>query len=797
MPRTFRQAPGFVVTAGSTLAIGICAVVTMASVYSQVVTHPIRVPDPESLVSLYAVHRTVNFVPPALSWLRFEALRKQSTTLTQLAAYSSESVAYSAAEITPEQWRGLRVSGEFFAAAGLLPLRGRVFTAEDDLPNGPAVCMLSHDTWRSRFGGGDIVGRMITLDGRPREVVGVLRAGVTPPWGDRQVFLPRVFEDSALTPQSIKDGAAYLSVIGRKRPGSSPRQVTDDLHLMSRAYARDFAGHADAASDVEWQTFIEAIVGTRRPAYRLLLAAVGLVLLVACANAAALLLGRVVSRSREIAVKQALGASRARIVRELLFESLWVSSLAGTAALAAAAGCLSILQSLIGSTLPPGTSLEIDGGTAAVTVGAVFVAAVLVGIGPALHVTRGAATGASFDRGLSDDRRTRLFRHALVICEVALSVPLVTGAILLVVSLQRLQATSPGFDPRGVAAGLVTLPSGSYPTPERQARFFSDVLTLIKRDPRVTDAAVVLGLPFHDDNFASTYTIAGRPIAAPSERARAGLRIVSPEYFRTMRIRLIEGRTFTSADRAGAPGVCVVNQSLARRQFAGASPLGQVVLRGINADRAFEIVGVVDDVRTNGLRAVAPDEIFFPFDQLPRPTPAIVARTDGNPGELSRVFTTAVAEVDASLAVARFATMDDRFQQTLGPDRTLAILASAFAFVAVILAAVGLYAVLAHSVAARRIEIGIRMAIGASRPSIVRLIVTQAARLAGSGVIVGLMAAAGATRILASQLFGVTAHDGWIFVMTTVGFAALGLAAAWLPARRATRVDPLTALAGR
>ena len=793
-----RRAPGFVATAGLTLAIGIGAVVTMASVYSQAVVHPIHVPDPDNLLSLYAVHRSVNFVPPALSWNRFEALRRQSATLTQLAAYSNESVAFSGPGITPEQWRALRVSGDFFGATGLLPLRGRVFTADDDVANGPAVCVLSYDIWQARFGGGDIVGRLITLDGRTREVVGVLRPDVTPPWGDRQIFLPRVFEDSALTPQSIKDGAAFLSVIGRKRPGVSPQQVTDDIRSMSRTYARDFAGHADAASDVEWQTLADAVIGTRRTVYALLLVAVALVLFVSCANAAALLLGRVVSQSREIAIKQAVGAGRARIVRELLIDSLGVSSAAGVAGLVAAAGCLSILQSTIGPALPPGTLLQIDRIAAVVTFGTVLTAALVVGIGPALYVTRAAAaTGASFDRGLSDDRRTRRFRAGLVIGEVALSVPLVTGAILLVVSLMRLQAASPGFDPRGVAAGFVTLPANSYPTGERQARFFADVLALVKRDPRVVDAAISFGLPYHDENFASTYSIAGRPIVAASGRARAGLRIVSPEYFRTMRIHLIEGRTFTAADRAGAPGVCVVNRSLAHRQFGGASALGQVVLRGVNADRAFEIVGVVDDVLTNGPRGNIPDEIFFPFAQLPRPTPAIVARSAGNPAELSRVFTAAVAEVDPSLPVARFASMDERLQQTLGPDRILAILASAFAVVAVVLAAVGLYAVLAHGVAARRREIGIRMAIGASRPSIVRLIVTQAARLAGAGVAVGLLGGAGASKLLESQLFGVTARDGWIFVATTAGFAAIGLAAAWLPARRASRVDPLSALGGR
>jgi predicted permease len=401
---------------------------------------------------------------------------------------------------------------------------------------------------------------------------------------------------------------------------------------------------------------------------------------------------------------------------------------------------------------------------------------------------------ASFARGMSDGIATSRFRAILVIGEVALSVFLLVGATLLLASLSQLQRTSPGFDPSGLAAAIVSLPAEQAPAGERQSRFFLDVVERLTANKQVTGAAAVFGLPFHDDNYASPYAIFGRPILPVSDRARAGLRIVTDDYFSVMRMRLLQGRFFADSDRAGAPNVCVINESLARHQFGSRSPLGQVMLRGREADQAFAIIGVVADVKTNGLQSVAPDEIFYSFRQVPRATAAIVARTAADPDTLGPVMQAAVADVDPHVPISRFASMDRRLRGTLGTERLMASLASAFAGLALLLAAVGLYAVLAHHVAARTIEIGIRMAMGADRRAIEGLIITQALRLVAIGTAIGLATAAIASPALIVQLYGVSPYDPGTYGLVTAVFIGVGLCASWVPARRAARVDPLASL---
>jgi len=373
---------------------------------------------------------------------------------------------------------------------------------------------------------------------------------------------------------------------------------------------------------------------------------------------------------------------------------------------------------------------------------------------------------------------------------------LLVGAALLLASLIQLQRSSPGFDPPGVAAAFTPLPKERYGTPERQALFYFDVLDRVRSNAEVSGAAVVFGLPLHDENYASTYAVAGRPIPPPSNRARAGLRIVTEDYFSVMHIRLLAGRTFTADDRAGAHGVCIVNDSLARRQFGGRSPLGQTLVRGREADQAYEIVGVVADVKTNGLTSATPDEIFYPFRQLPRLESAIVARTSASAEALLPVFRSAVAAVDPNVPVARFATMDRRLADTLGPQRTVAGLTIVFAAVAMLLAGIGLYAVLAHTVAARTVEIGIRLAIGASRAHILRLVLLQGMRLVAYGIACGLIAAALGSKLLAAQLYHVSPTTPWVYISVGVVFAVIGVTASLMPAVRAARVDPVISLSG-
>ncbi|HEX6975733.1 MAG TPA: ABC transporter permease, partial [Vicinamibacterales bacterium] len=401
----------------------------------------------------------------------------------------------------------------------------------------------------------------------------------------------------------------------------------------------------------------------------------------------------------------------------------------------------------------------------------------------------------SFSRGLSYGAGTRRLRTALIVGEVALSTSLLVGTALCLTSLARLHRVPLGFDPDGIAAARVTLPAGAYATPERQQAFFIDVLERLERLPQVSGAAIAFGLPFAADNYVSPYIVAGRPIVPPGERPRAGLRIVTENYLQVMRMRLVTGRFFTASDRTGAPGVCVVNETLARREFAGRSPIGEVLLRGRDADQRFEIVGVVADVKTNGPRQDAPGEVFLPFRQVPRPIGAVTVRSASRPEALAPLLQSVVAAVDPDLPISGFATMDQQINTTIGPDRILAALTSAFGGAALLLAAIGLYAVLAHGVSARTVEIGVRMAVGADRAAILRLIVLGGMRLVATGIAAGLTLAALGARVLEAQLYGISARDPLAYVMVAGLFALVGFTASIVPARRAARVDPIVSLA--
>ena len=796
--RRLRRSPGFALTAAATLTAGIAATITMFGVYAGVVLHPVTVADPASLRTIYGINPHLRGSPDAyVSWPRFRDLREKATSYLSMGAYSRDTVTLTADEGPAEQLRALRVSGDFFATLRMGAARGRVFTAEDDRPNGPAVCVLSHELWQGRFGGRDLVGRVLQLDGRPVEVVGVLPPRLSPPWADRQIVLPRVFEDSGMPSASIANGGTFLEIVARVRPGVTANRARDELRAIALDYARQFAAHADAANETAVRPLADTVSASRRPVLGALLGAVVLVLLVSCANAAALVLGRLTTCQREIAVKQALGARRATIVFELLRESVALSAGAGVAGVAVAAGALRVIQAALAAELPRGVFLHVEPQALIVAAAVVLTCATLVGLGPALHATRRRASMpvTAFARGSSDTPATRRFRNGLVVCEVALSVLLLIGAALALTSLGRLHRASPGFDPSGVAAAYVTLPSARYPSPQEKAAFFIDVAERLAAVPQVSGAAVVFGLPF-DDNYSSPYAIAGRPLLSVADRARAGLRIVSEPYFQVMRIRLMAGRIFTAADRQGSPAVCLVNQSLARRQFGSEqAALGRVLLRGREA-APYEIVGVVADVRTNGLIEPVPDEVFYAFRQSPRPNATIVARTSADPERLEPLMQSAVAAVDRSQPLFGFASMDRRLERALGPQRILAGLTLAFSALAMLLASIGLYAVLAHGVALRTREIGIRLAVGAGRAAIVRLVVAQGLRLVGAGIAAGLLAASVASPALAPRLFEVSPRDPLLYAGIALLFGAIGVVASLAPAIRASRIDPAISLSG-
>jgi predicted permease len=795
--RALFKSPGFSAVAILTMAVGIGANAALFSIYDRLVLHPVTIEDPASLVAILSRNPQLPVPAAAVSWPRYEELRDHATSFASIGISAFDSFSLTG-NGNPEQLNGLRVSYTFLPTLGVRPAAGRHFTAEEDVPNGPAVCIISHELWQTRFGGrADLVGGTITLNGVPWQVVGVTPPRMSTPYGQVQVFAPRVFETSGLTAAQIQVGAGYARPIARLKPNVTLEQATTELAAISRSYKERFAARLDAENTSLPQPYVASLVAGLEPTFYTLLGAVAFVLLIACANVSSLFLGRLAAREKEIAIRQSLGASRGRVVRQFLSESLIFSLIAGVLGVALAIGALTALQTLLSTQLPPNTAVTLNWRAVWFTVAVTLVSAALVGLVPGLQASRPQLVDALKDsaRGSSGARAGR-FRAALTIAEVALAVVLLVGSGLLLGSFLRLQRTEPGFDPAGVAAAFVSVPPDRYRTPAQQVDFFERVIARLRDDPKVTGAAVALGLPLSGFAARSPYTVGGQPVLPLAQRPLAGLMIVSDDYFRVMRIPLAAGRGFGPDDRAGAPGVCVINESLARRLFPAESALGRVLLRGRNAEVSNEIVGVIRDVKTLGLSTPAPDEIYFPLRQLGRPGLSVVARTNGDAATLQAVIRSAVLDVDKDQPISFFSTMDTTVAQSLGTQRIVASLTAIFAGLALMLSAVGLYSVLAYGVSQRTPEIGIRMALGARRGQVIGMVMSGGLRLVGVGLVIGLAGAVAASRLIQSLLFNVPLIDPLTYGAVILLFAVVGALACLIPSLRASRIDPLLALRG-
>ncbi len=794
--RSLLKTPGFTLLAVLTIAIGIGANAALFSVFMQLVVRPVSLPDPGSLVSLWSVNQNLNFNAPAVSWPRYEEFRTHAQSFRSVANSAFDNFTLTG-NGDPEQLNGLRVTDTFFPTLGVQPLHGRNFTPEEDLPNGAAVCILSYELWQSRFGGDQsIVGRSILLNGQPWEVVGIMPPRLSNPFAQSQIFVPRVFEVAGLTAEQVQRGASYAQPIARLKPGVSLEQARSELVTLSRSYAEQFASRLDAQNTTEPRWFTDTLVGNLRPTFYTLLGAVAFVLLIACANVASLFLGRLSARHKEIAVRQSLGATRGAIVRQFLVESLVFSTAAGIMGLLLAMWALSAIQTTVASQLPPNTTLSLEWSAIGFAFAATLLSSLFVGLVPAWQVSRNRISDTLKDTARSSGGGTRggRFRSGLVIAEVALSVVLLVGSSLLLLSFIRLQKTPAGFSAHGVAAAFVGVPLNRYPTQGEQAEFFNRVIEQLREVPQVKSAAVAIGLPLSGFAPISPYGVSGRPVLPLPERPLAGLSIVSEDYFSLLQIPLREGRTFGAEDREGAPGVCIINESFAKRLFPGESPLGKVLLRGRDADIHVEIVGIVGDVKSNGLNAPPPDTIYYPVRQLGRPGITIVARIDGPADALQPIMRTAVASVDRDQPISFFQTMENSVNQSLGVQRIVASLTALFAGLAASLAALGLYSVLGYAVAQRTSEIGIRMALGAQRHQVLGLILGSGMKLVAIGMIVGLVFAVFAARLIQSQLYSVEPFDPTVYAGVAVLFAVIGTLACLLPSLRASRVDPLIAV---
>jgi predicted permease len=793
--RALSRSTGFSIVAILTMAVGIGANTALFSVYDRLVLNPVTIPEPSSLVAIWTNNPQLNFNAPAVSWPRYEEIRSQAQSFASvgIAAFDNFTLTGNG---DPEQLNGQRVSASFLPTLGILPARGRNFDADEDLPNGPPVCIISHDLWQTRFGGRNtLVGETITLNGQPWQVVGIMPPRLSAPFAQVQIFAPRVFEVGGLTPVQVQNGAGYAQPIARLKPGVSLEQAKRELAAISRSYQQRFATRLDANNLSDPQRFVAALVGNLEPAFYTLLGAVSFVLLIACANVASLFLGRLTARHKEIAVRQSLGATRAQVVRQFLIESLVFTLLAGALGILLGEWALSAIQSMVATQLPPNTTLSLNWRALLFTGGVTIVSALLVGLAPALQASKTQLVDALKDsaRGSSGERGAR-FRSTLIVAEVALSVVLLVGSSLLLVSFIKLQRTPPGFEAKGAAAAFVGVPAVRYETPGQRADFFNQVVDRLRVHPGVTGAAAAVGLPLSGFNPRSPYSVAGRAVLPLPQRPLAGLAIVTEDYFALMRITLAAGRVFSADDREGASGVCIVNESLAKRLFPGETALGKVLLRGRDAELRAEVVGVIRDVKTTGLNAPAPDEIYYPMRQLGQPGMAVVARTAGDPAALQAAIRAAVAEVDKDQPISFFATLETNIAQSLGAQRIVASLTAIFAGLALVLSAIGLYSVLAYAVSQRTPELGIRMALGAQPGHVVGLVLRGGLRLVAIGLVAGIAGAAAAARLIQTLLFDVQPLDPLIYGGVAVVFTLVATLACLVPSVRASRIDPLAAL---
>jgi predicted permease len=797
--RSFRHAPGFMVVAVVTLAVCIASSATIFAVYDRLVLEAVSVPNPQSLVAIWSNNPQINFFAPAVSWTRFREMRRGMPVFSHLGVSAFDSVTLTAPGQTPLQLNGLRVSGEFFQALGVPPTRGRDFTAAEDVPNGPAVCILSHEFWTTRFGAREtVLGEVINLNGQPWQVVGIMPPSLTTPFTQVQVFLPRIFELANLTPQQIEYGAGFSQPIARLAPGVSIDQAKSALAAFNDTYRTQYGNKLDAANDSVPRDFTDSIVGTLKPTFYTLIGAVAFVLLIACANVASLFVARLNGRQKEIAVRQSLGATRATIVRELLTESLLIALGAAALAVFLARWALAGVGVLAAGQLPPNTTFALTSHALLFILATAGVVALLVGLLPGIHASAADVVTVLKDatRGSTGSRGGRL-RSGLIIVEVALSVVLLVGSSLLLISFLSLSRTPPGFEPNGLATAFVGVPAGRYQTPPEQAEFFSRVVDTLRRDPTIGHATASLGLPVPGFGIQSPYTVAGHPILPLAQRPLALFNVVTEDYFATLRVPVLRGRAFTSEDRDGAPLVCIINDALAKRLFPNESPLGKVLLRGRDADVSVRIVGVIGNLRSLGLAAPVPDEIYYPLRQIPKPALNITARTAGDPAALQTAIRNAVAGADPNQAISFFQSLDTLLSQSLGVQRLVAFLTGCFAVIALVLAVIGLYSVVAYAVAQRTGELGIRMALGARPSQVLSLVMKGGLKLVAVGVVIGLAGAAGAARLIATLLNNVKPLDPVVYLVAATVFSLVAAAACFLPSLRASRIDPLIALSGR
>ncbi len=795
--RLFIKSPVFFAVAIFTLAIGIGANTAIFSVADALLLLPLPYREPDRLVLVSASRKLNGVRQGPLSWLRFQQVNGHSRSFSGLAAFTSEAFTLTGSG-APEQFRGARVSWNFFDILGVQPALGRAFTEAEDQPGGENVALISRSLWGRRFGSDPAaIGEHITLDSRRYTIIGVLpgtfRFDLFGPQTD--IVTPRVFELSVATPQQVQAGAGFLNYVGRLRSGLSLRSAQAEMDAMAAQYRASFPKNADGdpATQVNVGNLRDEVVSTARVAVLILFGAVSVVLLIACANVASLTLSRALGRSREIAVRTAIGAPRSSLIRQLLTESLLLALVGGALGAQLSAWGTRLIASMAQGNLPRAQDIRTDGVVLLFTAAVSIFAGVLFGLAPALQISRPDLVSAlrSEGRGSTSGRRRNWMRNLLVVSQVALSVLLVVGAGLLLRNFMQLRSAGAGFDPHNVLTLNIALPPARYDKP-RQILFFDDLLRRVRAVPGVKAAVMDSALPLNPSRFSPALP-EGQPEVPLPQRPLFNIQTMTAGYVETTRIPLLRGREFTERDGAADPKVIMVNEAAARRYWPNQNPIGKHILLG-RMPQPIEIVGVLADVRNINLAADTQPEIYLPYAQLPTSSMNLVVRTSGDPHNLVNAIQAQVFEADRDQPVTAVRTMDEILEDGAAQPRFTTSLLGGLSLTALILAIVGIYGVIAYSVAERTQEMGIRLALGAARGDIFRLVLRQGLALASVGIVIGLAAALALTRLMESLLYRVSVTDPLTFGGGAVLFTLVALLASYVPARRATKVDPVVAL---
>ncbi|MCP9495921.1 MAG: ABC transporter permease [Pyrinomonadaceae bacterium MAG19_C2-C3] len=786
--------PGFTVVAVIALALGIGANSAIFSVVNTVLLRPLPYKDPDRLVMVWEDNTRSGFPRDTPAAANYVDWRDQNQVFEGMAAIADQSFNLTGIG-EPERIEGKRVSANLFPLLGVEPQLGRAFLPEEDQPGGGRVVLLSHGLWQRRFGSdANITGKPLSLNGEIYTVVGVMSPDFQFPSREDELWVPIAFTSQ----EAASRGRHYLKVIARTKQGVTLQQAQAEMNTIAARLGQQYPDqNTDLGATVT--SLHDHVVGDIKPALLILLGAVGLVLLIACANVANLLLARAAVRQKEIAVRIALGASRLRLIRQFLTESILLSVLGGVVGLLLSLWGVKLLKAFIPENISQVQSVTVDAKVLLFTLLVSLLTGLIFGLAPITQASnfnlnetlkeggRDSATGSRGNR----------IRGLLVVTEVAISLILLIGAGLLINSFLRLRNVDTGFRADNLLTMRIVLPTLKYPDQTRRTAFYTELVSRIENLPGVQTAAVTNWIPLVQQGDSQGISIEGRPDPGPGKNPVVVTRVVSPDYFSTMGIQLLQGRQFGDQDRVDSPRVIVVSQEMARRYWQGEDPLGKrIKTGGANSPNPWmEIVGVTKDVRQVKLDADPKPQMYVPYTQPVFFQPShLVVRTDVEPRSLAATVRKTVWEIDKDQPVSNISTMEDVLSESIARQRFSMLLLGIFAAVALVLAAVGIYGVMSYSITQRTHEIGIRMALGAQASDVLKLAIGGGLKLVFIGVAIGLALSFVLTRLMSSLLFGVTATDPLTFVAVSLSLIVVALAACFVPARRATKVDPLIAL---